>query len=426
MRWLYLLLLALLPLQWFVVGAGLRLHMAAIVLFTAVVFATHGTHLVARVIRMAEPFIAANLALTVIWVFANRYHGFGVRQPAEQMVLLAGFVAVAVATLAILRDPGGRGVELLRWSTWVCMVSLVGAMTYSMTVNGVNAVEVFGRTLTSGDPQVLQRELFRSAFGGFGLSEEAVMGNIRHEVFGALLLALCLSSACRQLRPFATRRLTAVYLLGQGLAVMLLLLSMSRSVIIALAAWPMLGLLRQLLAGRVTARGAGAGVLIVGAAGVLATVGVLQVLWVRFTQDTGSYEARDNLLQAAYSNLGRSLATGGVSTASASSHNFVIDTWLRAGIVASLAALVVVVLVCGLFIALAFTLPQEPPWMLPVTAMLVLPVVRFFTAGGGLIPPVQWIALGVVAGFLCYRAELRATAASVRAPDTVPTAVRTA
>ncbi len=129
-------------------------------------------------------------------------------------------------------------------------------------------------------------------------------------------------------------------------------------------------------------------------------------------------------MQAAYDSLGRSFATGGVSTRLASSHNFVIDTWLRAGIAASLAALAVAVLVCGLFIALAFTLPHEPPWMLPVVAMLALPVIRFFTAGGGLIPPVQWVALGVVAGFLSYRAYLRETPAPV--PDSVPAAGRTA
>jgi hypothetical protein len=406
-RWVMLALTALLPLQWFVVGAGLRLHMAAILLVAAVVLGTHRGHLASRVVRLTEPFVIANFALTVIWVFANRYHGFGVRQPAEQMLLLVAFVAVAVAVLAILRDPDRRGVELLRWSTWVCMAALVAAMTFSMAANGVNAADVFARTITSADPEILQRELFRSAFGGFGLAEESVMGNIRHEVFGALLMAMCVSSACRLLRPFATRLQSATYLLGQGLAVLLLLLSMSRSVILALAIWPLLGLLRQLLVGRVTPRGAGAGILLIGTGGLLAAVGVLQVLWVRFTQDTGSYEARDNLLQQAYDSLGRSMATGGVSTKSASSHNFVIDTWLRAGIVASLAALIVVVIVCGLFIALAFTLPQEPSWMLPVTALLALPVVRLFTAGGGLIPPVQWVALGVAAGFLAYRAFLR-------------------
>jgi hypothetical protein len=285
-----------------------------------------------------------------------------------------------------------------------------------MAANGVNAADVFARTISAGDPQILQRELFRTAFGGFGLAEQNVLGNIRHEVFGALLLALCLSSACSLLRPFATRAQSVLFMIGQGLAVFLLLLSMSRSVIVALAGWPLLGLTRQVLAGRITARGAGAALLLVVTGGVLAAVGVVQVLWIRFTEDTGSYEARDRLLDAAFDNLGRSLATGGVSTASASSHNFIIDTWLRAGVVASLAALVVVVLVCGLFVALAVTLPNEPRWMVPVAAMIVLPVVRFFTAGGGLIPPVQWVALGVAAGFLAYRAMLR-EGSDLRVPE---------
>ena len=65
------------------------------------------------------------------------------------------------------------------------------------------------------------------------------------------------------------------------------------------------------------------------------------------------------------------------------------------------------ILVCGLFVALAFTLPNEPDWMLPVTAMIALPVVRMFTAGGGVIPPVQWVGLAIVAGLLTYRSLLR-------------------
>jgi hypothetical protein len=322
--------------------------------------------------------------------------------------------------VAILKDPDRRGVELLRWSTWACMAALTGAMVLSMAANGVNAIDVFTRTLTSADPEILQKELFRSSFGGFGLNDETVMGNIRHEVFGALLVAACLASACTLLRPFQDRRLARLYVAGQGLAVLLLLLSLSRSVMLALAAWPLLALLKQGLTGRITPRFAGAGVILVGGIAVLGAVGVLQVLWVRFTQDTGSYEARDELLQQAYDNLGRSLATGGVSTTSASSHNFVIDTWLRSGIVASLAALVVVVLVCGLFVALAFTLPHEPDWMLPVTAMIALPVVRMFTAGGGVIPPVQWVGLAIVAGLLTYRALLRSGSAAAVTSDQLP------
>ena len=313
MRWFFLMLVALMPLQWFVVAAGLRLHLLGILLFGVFALATHREHLTSRVLRLAGPFVAANLALTVLWAGAHYYHGLGFRQPAEQLALLVAFVGIAVAMLGILNDPDRRGVELLRWSTWACMASLVGAMVLSMTANGVNAIDVFSRTITSADPEILQKELFRSSFGGFGLNDETVMGNIRHEVFGALLLAACLASVCTLLRPFQDRWLARLYVVGQGLAVLMLLLSMSRSVMLALAAWPLLGLLKQALAGRITPRFAGAGVVLVGGVAVLGAVGVLQVLWVRFTQDTGSYEARDELLQQAYDNLGRSLATGGVS-----------------------------------------------------------------------------------------------------------------
>ncbi len=98
--------------------------------------------------------------------------------------------------------------------------------------------------------------------------------------------------------------------------------------------------------------------------------------------------------------------TGGVTTAGASSHNFVIDSWLRSGIFGGICALVVGFLVVGLLIRLAVNLHREPLWVLPTAALLSLPAVRMFTAGGGLIPPVSWIGLGVAAGLMAYRRQL--------------------
>jgi hypothetical protein len=85
---------------------------------------------------------------------------------------------------------------------------------------------------------------------------------------------------------------------------------------------------------------------------------------------------------------------------------FILDSTLRAGFLGGLAALTIVVLVLAQFLQLALRLPSEPAWMLPVTAALALPMIRFFTAGGGVIPPVQYIGLGMVAGFLAYRRTL--------------------
>ena len=58
---------------------------------------------------------------------------------------------------------------------------------------------------SSGDPEVFQKELFRTAFNGFGLDEATVRGNIRHEVFGAVLVAMYVASWAVHFRPLVTR-----------------------------------------------------------------------------------------------------------------------------------------------------------------------------------------------------------------------------
>ena len=406
MKWLLLLLLAVLPLQWFVVGAGVRLHIVAIVVFLAITLATHRARAFLPVLSVAWAFAVANTALCVIWLAANAYHGLGLRPPVEQMVYLAFFLAVGTVVREGLVRGGTGWVSTLRWSALVASLALICALSVSMALNNVNAAAVFGQTIAAANPEILQKELFRAAFTGFGFDEGVASGNIRHEVFAAVVVAMTLSAACVGVRPFTSAGARRLYVFSMALSTTLILLSMSRSVIIALAAWPLLLLLRAALAIRVTPQLIG-GALVGGGALVLATAtGVLSVIWVRFTQDTGSYEARDNLLGRAFENIRANTVMGGVNTVSASSHNFVLDSWLRAGMFAALAAAVVTVLVLGLFLSLALTMHREPAWILPVTAMLALPLVRLFTSGGGMIPPVSWAGLGIAAGFLAYRRAL--------------------
>jgi hypothetical protein len=161
-----------------------------------------------------------------------------------------------------------------------------------------------------------------------------------------------------------------------------------------------------MLAARLTPRVVGAMLLGLAVVFALSVIGLARVLWIRFTEDTGSYEARDRLYEEAYQNLTSHMWTGGITTAGSSSHNFIIDTWLRSGIFGGICALVVGLLVVGLLIRLAVNLHREPLWVLPTAALLSLPAVRMFTAGGGLIPPVSWIGLGVAAGLMAYRRQL--------------------
>ncbi|GAA0987517.1 hypothetical protein ENKNEFLB_00780 [Nocardioides aquaticus] len=404
MKWPLLLLLAVLPLQWFVVVRGIRLHLLALFVFLVFTLATHSSRAFQPVLRVAWAFVVANFALNVVWLGANGYHGLGLRPPVEQLVYLAVSVAVGAAVYRALRS--GGAVAGLRWAALVASVSLVGALTVSMALNGVNAAAVFGQTIAAADPEILQKELYRAAFTGFGFEEDVVSGNLRHEVFGALLLAMTVSAACVGVRPFRSVVAHRLYLGSMVLATALILLSLSRSVMIAFAVWPLLALLRAVLAMRLTPRLVGGIAVGAVATAVLAFTGVLSVLWVRFTQDTSSYQARDGLYQLAFDNIRANAVMGGVDTVSASSHNFVLDSWLRAGVFGAVAAAVVLVLLVGLFVSLAIRLHREPVWVLPAAIMLVLPLVRLMTAGGGQVPPVSWVGLGVAAGLLAYRRAL--------------------
>jgi hypothetical protein len=187
---------------------------------------------------------------------------------------------------------------------------------------------------------------------------------------------------------------------------LLLLVSMSRAVLIAALAWPVLSFVRAVVTGRLSGRQVGLAFAAVAGVLIALASGFAQVLYVRFTQDTSSYEARDVLLREAYANIADNFVTGGVETAGASSHNFVLDTWLRAGVFGAIAAAVIVLVLIGLWISLIARIGVEPVWMVPVIAALALPVVRLVTVGGGLIPPIQWVLLGFVAGAMAYRREL--------------------
>ncbi len=414
MKWMLWVLLVTLPLQWFVVVGGLRLHILVMFAFLGASLVLAPLRAAASVLGLTWAFVAANTALSVIWASTNLFHGLGLRPPAQQVLYLGVFVAVATVVHQGLLDPRTAWVDTLRWSALVVSLSLVAALAVSMAVNHVDAATVLSDSVAAADPEILQKELFRAAFSGFGFDEATANGNFRHEVFGSLLVAMTVSAACVGLRPFASVAARSLYVVSMTLAAVLIVISLSRSVAIALVVWPLLLITRAVMVRRV-GRGLVAGALLTVAGGaVLARTGLLSVLWVRFTEDTSSYEARDDLLGLAFSNLRANPVTGGVSTASASSHNFVIDSWLRGGVFTGLAAAVVTVLLVGLFVCLVARLGREPAWVLPVTIMFALPLVRLFTAGGGEIPPVSWVGLGIAAGFLAHRRSLLAQARARR------------
>ena len=420
LRWALWAFFAVLPLQWFFVPGiplgPLRLHLLAIVAFTGFVVVRYRAPAWLPALRTALPVVLAAAVFVVVWAGVNVFHALPLRGPLQEAVQLVALVAVGTVVFRAASRPSTRVLEAARWTALVAAVSLLVALSLSMAANGVNPGAVFARSIAAGDPVVLQRELFRSAFAGYGIAADEVQGNIRHEVFGAVLTAMCLSSAAARLRPFGSARAAAAYRASMVLGAALVVVSLSRSTTLAAAAWVLLAVVTQArrfgLSGRQLGVLAGA---LVGV-GVAVLTGFASVVLNRFTEDTASYEGRNNLLAETLAAIPDHLWTGGADPSGASSHVFVIDSVLRAGVLGGLAALAVVLLVLAQFVQLAVRLPVEPAFMLPVTAALALPLVRFFTAGGGVIPPVQYVGLGIVAGFLAYRMTLSRTPPGPRSP----------
>ncbi len=413
MKWVLWAFFAILPLQWFLVpgvpAGAERLHLLGIIALTGFVLVRLRFHLFAPVIKVALPVLYAGGVFVAVWAGANVYHSKGVRGPLQEAVQLVALVAVGALIYRAARYPSTRVLEAARWTALVAGISLLVALSVSMAANGVNPAAIFAQTVAQGDPEVLQRELFRSAFAGYGIEEDSVRGNIRHEVFGAVLTAMCLSSAAARMHPLRTPSAARLYRVSMAIGAGLIVVSLSRSAMLAGLTWVLLAVLTQARRFGVTNRQLAVVSVALVAVGAAVASGFASVIYVRFIEDTSSYQARDRLVGESVAAIPAHVWTGGMDPAGASSHMFIIDSTLRAGILGGLAALVIVLLVLALFLQLVRRLPSEPTWMLPVTAALALPLIRFFTAGGGVIPPVQYVGLGIVAGFVAYRLSLSRT-----------------
>ncbi|CAN5138023.1 hypothetical protein BH20ACT5_BH20ACT5_07770 [soil metagenome] len=425
--------MAAIPLQWFVLLASpagdLRLHQIIIVAFTFGVALHYGGGRMWLATRRMQVFILANMFMFLIWAALNFFNGVGQSQTVEQIVHLAIFVAIGTHFFFAATSESPDFIDALRWTALVSAATLTLAFGVSMLVNGINPVSVLQQTIAAGDPNILQKELFKSSFAGFGFDEETVRGNLRHQVFGGLLFTMYASSWAVTRRPLSTQAHRFAYRTAMVVASLMLLVSLSRSVIIAAALWPVISFLRALLTGRVTGRQQLA--VVFGVAGLvgLAVSGFLSVLWTRFTEETGSYTNRELVFGLSLERIADNFWVGGVNTVGPgqSSHNFVLDAWLRGGIFVGIPAIVVFLLICALWAVLLIKLPTLPPAMLPVVAAMALPCVRLVTIGGGLLQITEWATLGfvfgVVAALLHQRDRAQAPPPSMAAPSARPAAV---
>lgn len=404
MRWPLFALFALLPLQWFAVASTplgqSRLHQIAIFGFALCVLVSYRLRTYAPVLRTAAVFVIANLYMVAAIAAVAAYRGQGPGAAVQQLLYLMVFVAVGGFFFRVADGREPRLVEDLRWVAAVLCVSLLIGFSAAMLVNGVNPVAVLAKTISAGDPEIFQKEVFKSAFAGFGLDDEAVQGNLRHEIFGSVLLSMLISTWAMRVGSAPTRRQVNVYRAAVVTGAVLLAASLSRSILIAAAIWPLLVVLRSTRRGELSTRQVAVLFGFVAAATGLLVSGLGTVIANRFLTDTTGYQTRAGNYGDAFTAVPDHWVTGGYVTQGDSSHNFLLDTLLRNGIFALLPAAVIVVTLLIVFVLLAARLARLPSSMVPLAAALALPLVRAGTSGGGLIPPVEWLALGFVAGVL--------------------------
>ncbi len=404
MRWPTIALLVLLPLQWFpFVSSPLgqtRVHQAAIFAFMLYVLARYAMRTYAPVLRASAMFVIANLYFVGAVAAVSIYRGDGAGAAVQHLLYLLVFIAFAGFFYLVAAGREPRVLAILRSAAVLVCGSLLLGLAVAMLVNGVNPLAVLAQSVASGDPEVIERELYRSAFAGFGLDEDDFKGNLRHEIYGSVLLAMLISTWAIRVGPAPSPRQRAFYRGALMVGAVLLAVSLSRAVLLAAACWPLLLVWRSARRGELTPRQV-AGVFTAAAAGgVLLVSGLGAVISNRFVADTDGYESRAGNYAIALREIPAYWLTGGFDTVGVSSHNFAVDTWLREGVFAFVPAAAIVATVLVVFVSLAWRVDRLPLHLVPVVAALALPLVRMGTSGGGSIPPVQWLALAFAAGAL--------------------------
>lgn len=407
---------ALLPLRWFTILASpigtLFLHEVGMLVFGAVALATLGPRMLRTGLDSTAFLTSVMAAGFAVWAAASLFHAVSLASVIKQYAYLGGFVLVVAALIGCAESRSQDAVKILRWAGVATTLTLLAALQLALTINHVNAAQVLANAATAGDPSVIESELFRPAFVGFGFSDAEAVSQLRHEVFAGLLVALLIASWAQQRVPFVRRTARWASQAAVVVATLMIVLSLSRSVQLAAVSWPLLAGLRVALVGRVTRRqlvtvGAGAVVMV-----AVAASGFVGVIVQRVTQDSSSYNERGAKLHAALDTIGQYPWSGGRYDDAISSHNFVLDAWLRGGVVMALLMFAALLFVLGRLAANVAVLATAPAWLVPATAAFMLPLVRMFTIGAGLMTPPEWVCLAFA--IAATTVHLRETAARAR------------
>lgn len=380
--------IALLPLQWqepAATGAGvLRYHHVGALLM--IVIAWPPASAFRLVLRRLRPLPVAFVVLTIVSVAtALTWGGRPVNYVQTFVYAVIGVISAAALLTALQTE---RSRRILAWTGPVTLATFIVFYYIAARQAGIEPVSTLLNGIQAADPVRLQTQLFTVVFRA---ENELARANTRHEVMAALVVAGAIgigAAAAARKSP----RLANLAMLG---IVLICAISLSRSIMLALALVLVPVLIRLISNGNLgPAQFYG---LFVAAFAVPALVAFgASLLLARFT-DTRSYDARLGAFDLPSHELIDRVLVGGTQLPD-STHTLMFDALLEGSIIAFLASLVMVVVLCALMVrAGGLYLRTGSALPLAIVMALAVPIVRAFTAGGGQIAGPGWLAMAFAA-----------------------------
>ncbi len=363
-------------LRWFHFGA-----LAMTVIYLLASRRTHG------VLRELWLIVAAMTLMTLLCVVSAAVYDSNAAEPVQHFVyFLIGLGVATVAGTALAHEAGRR---TLAWCAPLAVTWSLVEFEQNLRANGISAIASLQQALIQVDPNVLIFGVFREGLSTAG--DTPAPASIRHEVMAALLVAILVTCLATRLRPW----MFALSGLAVAVGAAVILLSLSRSVLVAVVLGGLVALLRAFL--RMSfSRAAMIGVVVGVVALAVAGSELGGLLYSRLFDDSGSYQARYDSLGLSANEISNRLLSGGPDLVT-STHTLFFDVLFKTGWFGGLLVLVVVGVVAryGLHASRRYMATRSVPDIVAVTAAALV-LVRLFTSGNGYLHQTEWAAFGIV------------------------------
>lgn len=379
-------------------GAG-TLRYFHIPLFAMMILATGRLALLRRI----EPLAIAISIYTLVYVTFSWYHLAPPLALQQGAYFIGGFMVAAS-----LRNATERDWRILKWTGPASLVLFLVAFFADAAAVGINVLGSFQVAIASGNLNLIQfgifQPIFNAQYGGAIINSAALRG----QVVAGIVVSVYLSMYARTQVRSRSRLFEIVHFGTIMLGGLIIMLTLARFLILAVAVGPLI------VAGRALVRSKARPVVLLltslsGLVVVLAFVSpVASLVYERFAGDTGSYDERGSsftfALDAIFnspllgSNTGgdtAALISGDRSTLSA--HNFVLDATVNGGLLTGVLAFVVLAWIFRDAARGVIRYLHDETFFAPMAAIVLTPIVMF-SAGSGTLGMTDILGLALFYG----------------------------